>query len=112
MWQPSRGVYQHTDTYCDIKGQCIHYKLTRGVKEGCPCSPLVFSIVYELPLKQLIATYPNAFAYVDNIAINVKCQDELEHLLADLSVWGSQIGIRFNPEIIEVFHFHRPNSPK
>ena len=107
-----KQVYRHTDTCCDIKGQHIHYKPTRGVKEGCPCSPLLFSIVYELLLKQLILKYPNAFVYVDDIAIIVKSQDELEHLFADLSVWGSQIGIRFNPDKTEVFHFHRPNSPK
>ena len=107
-----KQVYQHTDTYYDIKGQHIHYKPTRGVKEGCPCSPLLFSIVYELLLKQLVIKYPNAFVYVDDIAIIVKTQDELECLFADLSVWESQIGIRFNPEKTEVFHFHRPNSPK
>ena len=105
-------VYRHTDTYCDIKGQHIHYKPTRGVKEGCPCSPLLFSIVYELLLKQLILKYPNAFVYIDDIAIIVKSQDELDRLFAHLSVWGSQIGIRFNPDKTKVFHFHRPKSPK
>ena len=72
---------------------------------------MLFSIVYELPPKQLIAKYPNAFVYVDDIAIIAKSQEELEHLLAYLSVWGSQIGIRFNPEKTEVFHFYRRNSP-
>ena len=31
-----KKVYQHTDTYYDVKGQHTHYKPTRGVKEGCP----------------------------------------------------------------------------
>ena len=81
-----KKVYQHTDTYCDAKGQRIHYKPTGGVKEGCPCSPLLFFIVYELLLKQLIAKYPNSFVYVDDIAIIVKSQEELERLFAGLSV--------------------------
>ena len=58
-----KKVYQHTDTYCDVKGQHIHYKPTRAAKEGCPCSPLLFSVVYELLPKQLIAKYPNAFFF-------------------------------------------------
>ena len=84
-----KRVYQHTDTYCDIKGQRIHYKPTRGVKEVCPCSPPLFSVVYELLLKQLMIKYLNAFVYVNDIAIVVKSQHELERLFADMSVWIS-----------------------
>ena len=101
-----KKVYHHTDTCCDVKGQHIPYKPTGGVKEGCPSSPLLFSIVYELLLKQLIANYPNAFVYVDDIPIIVKSHEELERLFAYMFVWGSQIGIRFNPEKTEAFHFH------
>ena len=36
--------------------------------------------------------------------------NELERLLTDLSAWGSQIGIQFNPNKTEVYHFHRPRS--
>ena len=107
-----KKVYQHNDTYYDVKGQHIHYKPTRGVKEGCPCSPLLLSMTYELPLKQLIAKYPHALVYADNVFIIVKSQEELECLFAHLSVWGSRIGIRFNPNRTETSHFHRPNSPK
>ena len=73
---------------------------------------MLFSIIYELLLKQLIAKYPNGFVYVDDIAIIVKSQEELERPFADVSVWGSQMGIRFRPEKTEVFLFHRPKSPK
>ena len=79
--------------------------------QGCPCSPLLSSIVYEMLPKQLIAKYPNAFVYVDDIAIIVKPQEELASLFADLSVWGSQIRIRFNPDKTKVFHFHGPSLP-
>ena len=68
--------------------------------------------MYKSLLRYLILKYPNAFVYVDDIAIIVKSQDELECLFADLSVWESQIEIRFNPDKTELFHFHRPNSPK
>ena len=34
----------------------------------------------------------------------------VERLLTDLSAWGSQIGIQFNPNKTEVYHFHRPRS--
>ena len=72
-----KKVYQHTDTCCvnDIKGQHIHCRPTTGVKEGSPCSALLFSIVYELLLKQLVIKHPNASVYVDDITIIVKSQD-------------------------------------
>ena len=88
-----RTIYAHTDTYTDIQGEQIYFKPTRGVKEGCPCSPPLFAIVYELLIKRLIATYPDTFVYVDVIAVLVKDYSDLEQLLTDLSPWGSQIGI-------------------
>ena len=100
-----RTIYAHTDTYTDI-----HFTPTRGVKEGCPCSPLLFAIVYELFIKRLIAKYPDTFFYVDDIAIIVKDYSELDRLLTDLSAWGSQIGIKFNPNKREEYHFQRPRS--
>ena len=105
-----RTIYAHTDTYTDIQGERIYFKPTRGVKEGCPCSPLLFAIVYELLIKRLIAKYPDTFVYVDDIAIIVKDYSELERLLTDLSAWRSQIGIQFNPNKTEWYHFHRPPS--
>ena len=105
-----RTIYAHTDTYTDIQGERIYFKPTRGVKEGCPCSLLLFAIVNELLIKRLIAKYPDTFVYVDDIAIIVKDYSELERLLTDLSAWGSQIGIQFNPNKTEVYHFHGPRS--
>ena len=105
-----RTIYAHTDTYTDIQGEQIYFKPTRGVTEGCPCSPLLFAIVYELLIKCLIAKYPDTFVYVDDVAIIVKDYCELERLLTDLSAWGSQIGIQFNTNKTQVYHFHRPRS--
>ena len=86
-----RTIYAHTDTYTDIQGERIYFKPTRGVKEACPCSPLLFAIVHELLIKRLIAKYPDTFVYVHDIAIIVKDSSELEQLLADLSALGSQL---------------------
>ena len=105
-----RTIYAHTDAYTDIQGAQIYFKPTRGVKKGCPCSPLLLAIVSELLIKRSIAKYPDTFVYVDDIAIIVKDCSELERLLTDLSAWGSQIGIQFNPNKTEVYHFHRPRS--
>ena len=80
------------------------------MKKGCPCSPPLFSIVYGWLPKQLVIKHPNAFVYVDDMAIIVKSHDEFECVFADASVWGSQIGIRCIPEKIEVFYFHRASQ--
>ena len=105
---PFCTMYAHTKSYTDIQEEQIYFKPTRPVKEGCPCSPRLFAIVYELLIKRLIAKYPDTFIYVDDIAIIVKDYSELERLPTDLSAWGSQIGIQFNPNKTEVYHFHRP----
>ena len=68
----------------------IVVKPTQGVKEGCPYSPLLFAIVYELLIKRLVAKYPDTFVYVDDIAIIVKDYYELERLLTlGGPRWGS-----------------------
>ena len=54
-------IYAHTNTCTDIQGEQIYFKPTRGVKEGCPCSPLMLAIVYELLIKRLITKYPDTF---------------------------------------------------
>ena len=82
------------------------------MKEGCLCPPLLFSIVHELLSKQLTSKYPNGFVYFDDIALIVNDYQQLEQLSADLIVWGSPIGIRFEPVKIEACHFHRPHAPK
>ena len=105
-----RMIHAHTDTYTDIQRERIYFKPTRGVKEGCSCSPLLFAIVYELLIKCLMTKYPDTFVYVDDIAIIVKDYSELERLLTYLSAWGSRIGIQFNPNKTEVYHCHRPRS--
>ena len=46
-----RKVYAHTDTYTDIQREHIYFKPTQGIKEGCPCSPLLFLGCAKLPRK-------------------------------------------------------------
>ena len=84
----SRKVYGHIDTCTDIQGEHIYIRPRRGVKEGCPCSPLLFSIVYNLSIKCLIAKYPDAFVYAGDVAIAVKDCSELEQFLIDLCTSG------------------------
>ena len=54
--------------------------------------------------------YPDTFLYVDDIAIIVKDYSELEQLLTDLFASGLHIGMQFNPNKTEVYHFHGPRS--
>ena len=85
-------IHADTDTYTDIQGERIYFKPTRGVKEGCPCSPLSFAIVYTLLIKRLITKYPDIFVYADDSVTIVKDYTELGQLLADLSAWGPRLG--------------------
>ena len=60
------------------QGERIYFKPIRGVKEGCPCSPLLFAIVCDLPIKRLVAKFPDTFVYIDDITIIVIDYSELE----------------------------------
>ena len=87
------------DSYTPAIGQ------NRGVKQGCPLSPILFNIVLEGLLKRLTANeagYPlagytiNSLAYADDICVTASSKTELQSLLNHCYEFAEWAGLVFN----------------
>ena len=92
-------IYNNTETSCYVGGKRIKYAPKRGVKEGCPCSPLLFLIVYNL----LINTITKDITYVDDVAVVLKDAEGLKRMTTLLDKWVHILGIKFNAEKTESY---------
>ena len=103
-----RKIYNNTETTCNVAGEDIKYAPKRGVKEGCPCSPLFFLLVYNMLIEHLTKAFPDTFAYVDDVAIVVREERDLTKLTDFLDKWEKILGIRFNANKTEAYRWQTP----
>ena len=102
-----RDIYSHS-TIAVRTGRELYTPAipqNRGVKQGCPLSPIVFNIVHEGLLKYLTtnqAGYPiagytiNFLAYADNVCVMASTKVELQGLLNQCLEFAEWAGLTFN----------------
>ena len=81
-------------------------KLSQGIKQGCPLSPLLFNLVLEgvLPHVEKMnggyefsnGTKVKVLAYADDICVIGKSKDEIEEMLETIYKYTQWAGLHFN----------------
>ena len=97
-----KSIYQgSTNQYQDY-----HYKLTRGIKEGCPLSPSLFVLLYEAFHATLCAEFPDVqfFTYVDDIAVSAPNVHVLRRVFQRIDTLPPTVGFRVNRDKTELYH--------
>ena len=109
------ALYQNN--YCDIvvKGtRCAGFSLTRGVRQGCPLSPLLFAVASDLLLRRIQSVAPAALnrAYADDLVILAsRALDHLPALHCLFEEYARVSGLRLNfwkSVIVPLFEYDEP----
>mmetsp|Transcript_45101 Transcript_45101/g.80680 ORF Transcript_45101/g.80680 Transcript_45101/m.80680 type:complete len:189 (-) Transcript_45101:906-1472(-) len=79
-------IYHASWNVCTTHGGTVRYKLLRGIKEGCPLSPVLLMLLYDAFHVTLRRAFPEArfFVYVDDIANVTSSVEELQRILGAL----------------------------
>ena len=85
-------IYRQPMNECDG----FTYRVHRGIKEGCPLSPALFTLVYQSFHGTLQREFANVdfFIYVDDIAFIARSEFELQAVLRRVQELSSSSGSR------------------
>ena len=99
-------IYQHTPAVLSLHRRDLPVRPTRGMKEGCPLSPTLFLLYYDILLRETKEGCPEAclYVFVDDIAVRAPTTDALLQTLNTLHEVAHTMGLRFNKDKTEVYH--------
>ena len=100
-------IYHHTPAVLSLHGRDLPIRPTRGTKEGCPLSPTLFLQCYDILLRETQERCPDAYLYVfvDDIAVRAPTRGSLLHTLDTLHEVAHTMGLHFNKDKAEVYHW-------
>ena len=97
-------IYQHTPAVFSLHGRDLPIRPTTALKEGCPLSPTLLLLYYDILLRETKERCPDAclYVFVDDIAVRTPTTGSLLHTLNTLV--AHTMGLRFNKDKTEVYH--------
>ena len=102
-----RYAYQESRCYYWVDGEKHSYHQRRGVKEGCPLSPLLFCVVYEMFHGTLAAKFPSVhlYTYMDDVAFVSPDRSTTLAVLRRVTDFGNTLGFHVNKGKTKVYYW-------
>ena len=102
-----RNVYSHSTAKMQLEKKSTSFKIGRGVRQGDPMSPKLFSAVLEQIFRKLNwehlglninGTMLTHLRFADDIVLFAKTSDDICRMIRDLANESDKVGLRLNPD--------------
>ena len=99
-------LHQHTPTVLSLHALDLLIRPTRGMKQGCPRSPTLYLLYWDILVRetQERCTGAHLYVFVDDIAVRAPTRESLLRTLDTLHEVAYTMGLRFNKDKTEVYH--------
>ena len=97
-----QNLYSHPADYPTVNGFSLFAAMTiRGLRQGCPMSPILFNLFIDPIIRKLSSLLPShtfsaLFSFIDDIALQTACPKILHTALSFLFNVGPKYGLSFN----------------
>ncbi|GBP57120.1 LINE-1 retrotransposable element ORF2 protein [Eumeta japonica] len=102
-----KNVYNHSTGRIQLEKKGLPFKVGKGVRQGDPLSPKLFSAVLESIVRRLKwkelginvdGTLLTHLRFADDIVLFVKIPEGITKMIEDLAIESERVGLKLNPE--------------